>query len=570
MKRWTLSLCLGAVAIASALGLSRCSNDGTTNLEGASQHVAVTANAYASNAALEVLRENGSAVDAAIAAELVLTLVEPQSSGIGGGLFMLVSDPKGQMRVYDGREVAPAQFSPETFLDGTGKAKRRDAISTGGLSVGVPGAIAAMWIAHQRHGRRPWKSLFRPAITLADQGFVVTPLLARAIGELRQETLDGSMKAIYFHRDGKQVRAGETIKDAEYAKTLRLIAEQGPSGFYEGKVANAIVEAVRSSTNRGVMTFEDVSAYRAIEREPLCGRYRSYRICTTPAPSGGPTVLQILGILNRFNPDLLLTGSFSQVHYFTQASRLAYADRAMWLGDPDHISVPQAGLLDSGYLALRAKSITGDRDMGSVESGVPPARGALNKFAPQRSAVGHGTSHLSIIDRYGYVVSMTASIQASFGAQIRAAGFVLNNELTDFSLEPEIGGRMVANAPGPSKRPLSAMSPTIVFGKGGFFAAIGSPGGPDIISYNAQALIDLIDGGNSVATAVANPHFTNLNGSTILEMRPSTLLLVPQLLIAGHSVRVRPLESGLNGIRNDGGKYSAATDVRGEGAARGE
>ncbi len=538
----------------------------------AQRHVAVTANPHASEAARAMLRAGGSAVDASIAAQLVLTLVEPQSSGIGGGLFMLISDPERGMRVFDGREVAPAKASPEMFLDSSGKPRSIEDISTGGLSVGVPGAIAALWAAHQQYGRLPWPALFAPAIALAEHGYVVTPLLGLAIAELKLEDLDTAMRDVYFHPDGKPRRMGDMIRDVAFARTLRLISEQGPSGFYRGPVAEAIVAAVRTARrNPGLMSLEDLANYRSIEAEPLCGSYRLYRICTTPPPSGGLTVLQIMTILEGMAAQDLSARSWSQAHLFTQASRLAYADRARWLGDPEFVSVPIAGLLDKGYLASRGKTISPSRDMGQVEAGSPPTKGARADFAPQRTPVGHGTSHLAIVDDRGMVVSMTMSIQASFGAQLRAAGMVLNNELTDFSTEPEITGRPVANAPAPGKRPLSAMSPSIVLdANGGFFAAIGSPGGPDIIAYNARALSDLLDGNVTMAEAVSNPHVVNTNGTTALEKRLASLILAPGLWVRGHAVRFRELESGLTGIRRVGDRYEAAADIRGEGGARGD
>lgn len=539
----------------------------------ARRHIAVTANPHASEAARTILRAGGSAVDAAIAAQLVLTLVEPQSSGIGGGLFMLVSDSKRQLRVFDGREAAPGNASPKMFLDASGKARSFNDIATGGLAVGVPGAIAALWQAHQAHGRLPWKAVFQPAIELSEKGFRVTPILAHAISELQVDELNPAMQALYFRADGTHVRAGDRIRDPDLAKTLRLIAEKGPAGFYDGEVAQAIVAAVRSSRrNPGVMTLEDLASYRAVESPSLCRPYRAYRVCTAPLPSGGLTVLQILGILQTMPPAHLRPNSVFQAHLLSQASRLAFADRARWLGDPAAVQVPTEGLLDRAYLSVRAKDIESAKDMGTATAGKPSAPGAhLPDYAPQRTQVGHGTSHLAIVDERGMVVSMTMSIQASFGSQVRAAGIVLNNELTDFSTEPAVEGRSVANAPAPGKRPLSAMSPAIVFDeRGGFFAAIGSPGGPDIIAFNVRALSDLIDGRTSVAQAVSNPHVVNLNGPTYLEKRFSSLWIGPALMAKGHTVRFRELQSGLNGILKTGDRYEGASDIRGEGGARGD
>ena len=539
----------------------------------ARRHLAVTANPLASEAAREILRKGGSAVDAAIAAQLVLTLVEPQSSGSGGGLFMLVADKKGQARVFDGREVAPGAARPDMFLSPRGKPRSFEEISTGGLAVGVPGAVAAMWDSHIRYGKLPWRDLFAPAIKLAEQGFPITPLLSQAIEQLEPHYLPEATRTIYFYPDGKPKTTGHVIRDPAFAKTLRLLADKGRAGFYEGPVAEAIVTAVRSSsTNPGIMRLADLANYRSIEREALCRPYRSYRVCTTPPPSGGLTLLQMLALLEKVPPSQLEPRTPSQAHLITQASRLAYADRAKWLADPELVPVPDDGLMDDNYLASRSKTINEKRDAGRVDAGTPPVKAsALPKFAPHRTPVGHGTSHLAIVDDDGLVVSMTMSVQAAFGSQVRAAGFILNNELTDFSTEPKVEGRLVANAPAANKRPLSAMSPSIVFDpKGQLFAAIGSPGGPDIIGYNARALVDLIDGKSSVSDAVSNPHIVNLNGPTYLEKRLAAVPIAVGLMTRGHSVRFRSLESGLNGIVKVDSGYEGASDVRGEGAAVGD
>jgi len=537
----------------------------------AKRHMAVTANPLASEAAREILRQGGSAVDAAIAAQLVLTLVEPQSSGIGGGLFLIASDAKGNMRTYDGREAAPASVTPGMFLSKDGKPRTFDDAATGGLAVGVPGAIAALELAHRRYGKLPWAKLFDPAIRLAESGFEVSRLVAHAIEELDPATLGPDMRNFYFRPDGAPLPTGYRLRDPQFAITLRHIAANGSAGFYEGPIAEAIVAAVRKARrNPGGMQLADLRSYQAKESAPVCGPYRAFKVCTVDAPSGGVTVLQILGMLRWAPSEVLKPGTLSRVHYTTQASRLAYADRAQWLGDPAVVPVPTAGLLDAPYLVSRGQMINPSRDMGEAIAG-SPRNPAKVMYAPHRTPVYHGTSHLSVVDGEGNVASMTMSIQASFGAQIRVAGFVLNNELTDFSWEAERDGLPIANAPAPGKRPLSAMSPSIVFDKDGkFFAAIGSPGGRDIIAYNAQALSALIDGGVSISQAVSEAHFTNLNSETVLEASTSLIWLAPQLMLSGHRVRFRALDSGLNGIRKVAGGYQGASDVRGEGAAVGD
>ncbi len=537
----------------------------------AKRHMAVTANPLASEAARQILIQGGSAVDAAIAAQLVLTLVEPQSSGIGGGLFLIASDAQGNMRTYDGREAAPASATPNMFLSKDGTPRAFDAAATGGLAVGVPGAIAALELAHRRFGNLPWAKLFDPAIGLAESGFAVSPFVAHAIAELDPATLGPDMRNFYFRPDGAPLSAGYRLRDPQFAITLRHIAANGSAGFYEGPIAESIVAAVRKARrNPGGMQLADLRSYQARESTPICAPYRAFKICTVEPPSGGVTVLQILGMLRWAPPEALKPGTLSLVHYTTQASRLAYADRAQWLGDPAVVRVPTAGLLDSPYLVSRGQMIDPSRDMGNASAG-SPSNPAKVLYAPHRTPLYHGTSHLSVVDGEGNVASMTMSIQASFGAQIRVAGFVLNNELTDFSWEAERDGLPIANAPAPGKRPLSAMSPSIVFDPNGkFYAAIGSPGGRDIIAYNAQALSALIDGGASMSQVVSEAHFVNLNGETVLEAGTSLIWLAPQLMMKGHSVRLRGLESGLNGIRKVPQGYEGASDIRGEGLAVGD
>ena len=531
----------------------------------------VTAHPLASQAANTILEQGGSAVDAAIAAQLVLTLVEPHASGIGGGLFMLVAGPGGDIRAYDGREVAPKAVSPKMFFGLDGKPETSDRLATGGLAVGVPGAIAAMAMAHERYGKLPWWVLFKPAIQTAESGFPVSRLLSESVRELKAGNLERDMLGTYFRPDGSPLHIGEIIRDPAYARTLRIIAEGGGGAFYKGKIADEIVARVRSARNPGRMTVSDLADYRAIERKPICAPYREFKVCTTPTPSGGMTLLQILGMLRDQPSAQLKPGTVSQVHLFSQASKLAYADRAKWLGDPAFVRVPEEGLLDAGYLADRASKIDSRRDLKGAGAGVPPSKSAaLPRYTPQRSPAWPGTSHLSIMDADGQAVSMTMSVQASFGAQLRVAGFVLNNELTDFSAEPQIDGQPVANAAAAGKRPLSAMSPAILFdGKGKIVGAIGSPGGRDIIAYNAQAIIDLLDTG-SIAGAVSRPHFANFNGPTYLEKRSSLIRMIPRLIAMGNSVRLQKFESGLNGIWKTANGLEGASDVRGEGLAVGK
>lgn len=538
----------------------------------ARHHLISAANPYAAEAGRQMMREGGSAVDAAIAAQLVLTLVEPESSGIGGGDFMMVYDPKsGKVTSFDGRETAPASATPDMFLDASGKPRDHFAAVPGGLSTGVPGVIAMFDMAHKKYGRLPWARLFEPAIKLASNGFPVGRKLAATLRAFPQLAGMPDIKRYFYKPDGTPLAQGDTLKNPELARTLRLIAKGGPKAFYSGAIAQHIVDAVQHApVNPGGMTLADLSAYHAVERPAVCGTYRAYRLCSMgPPSSGGVAVLQILGMLERFPQSQLQPNTLSEVQLFTQASRLAFSDRAMYLGDPDVIHVPVAGLLDKGYLAQRSALIDPTKDMGMAVAGTPPQKHA--EFAPQRTQQLPGTSHLSIVDDRGEVVSMTMTVEFVFGSEVMANGFFLNNELTDFSFEPTRDGKPVANAPAPGKRPMSAMSPTIVFGPDGKFAiATGSPGGPAIIDFVAQSLIAMIDGGLGPQDAAALPHPLNLNSPTILEKGTTLEALAPQLAAMGHTVLTRDLESGLHIVERVRGGYIGGADPRRDGVALGD
>jgi gamma-glutamyltranspeptidase / glutathione hydrolase len=538
----------------------------------AKRHMIAAANPYAVKAGLEMLRHGGSAVDAAIATQMVLTLVEPESSGIGGGAFLLLFDPKTKkMTSFDGREFAPASATPEMFLDAGGKPRGHGDAIPGGLSVGVPGVLAMLEMAHKTYGKLPWSQLFQPAIALAEKGFAVPKKLAFTLQSPHLAQMP-DIRAHFFKPDGTPYAEGETIRNPELAATLRLIAAKGAKAFYSGRIAQAIVDKVQHApVNPGGMTLADLARYRAVERAPVCGAYRSYKLCSMgPPSSGGIAVLQILSLLERFPAKDLAPDSVSGVHLFTQASRLAFADRAEYLGDPAFVKVPVAGLLDHAYLAQRSALIDPAKDMGEAQAGTPPATPA--RYAPQRTSEHPGTSHMSIVDDRGEVVSMTTTVEAPFGSQMMAAGFVLDNQLTDFSFEPVRGGKPVANAPAAFKRPLSAMSPTIVLDKAGRFKlAVGSPGGPLIIDYVAQALIALLDAGRAPADAASLPHVANLNSPTLLEKGTALEALAPALTAMGHRIASPTVEkSGLNIVERIPGGYEGASDPRRDGVALGD
>jgi gamma-glutamyltranspeptidase/glutathione hydrolase len=539
----------------------------------AKHHMIAAANPHAAEAGLEMMRAGGSAVDAAIATQMVLGLVEPESSGIGGGAFMLVYDPKTKHTTsFDGREMAPASATPTMFLDASGQPRNKGDAIPGGLSVGIPGVVRMLWMAHAKYGKLPWAKLFEPAITLAQNGFPVGPKLARTIKGFGRGADMPDIRAHFYHADGTPLQEGELYKDTEYAATLKKIAKDGPDGFYKGEIAQAIVDAVHHAPkNQGGMTLTDLANYQPQEREPVCGDYREYHLCSMgPPSSGGIAVLQILGMLQRFSPDQLTPNTASGAHLFAEASRLAYADRAQYLGDPAFVDVPVKGLLDKSYIASRAALIDPAHDMGTALAGNPPEKHA--ELAPQVSPVLHGTSHMTIVDDTGEVVAMTTSVESVFGANVMVKGFMLNNTLTDFSFQPVRNGKPVANAPGPGKLPLSAMSPTIVFDKdGNFLVSVGSPGGPAIIDYVAQILIGILDAHMTPKDALAMPHELNMNGPTLLEKSPTSDALAAQLTAMGHNVQVPQVEgSGLHGIEKTPDGYIGAADPRRDGIALGD
>jgi gamma-glutamyltranspeptidase / glutathione hydrolase len=538
----------------------------------ATHHMIAAANPFASRAGLEMLRKGGSAVDAAIAAQMVLTLVEPESSGIGGGAFLMLYDPKhNRVTSFDGRETAPASATPGMFLDANGNPRPHMDAIPGGLSVGVPGVLAMLEMAHKRYGKLPWATLFQPAIQLAQRGFPVSRKMAAELREFPEMAKMPDVRRYLYHTDGTPLREGEILKNPELALTLRTIARGGARAFYIGPIAQAIVDKVQHApVNRGGMSLADLAKYKPVERAPVCGAYRAYRVCSMgPPSSGGVAVLQILGMLERFPSSQLQPDTLSEVHLVTQAERLAFADRAQYLGDPDAIHVPVAGLLDRNYLAQRAALIDPKKDMGRAQAGTPP--GTQPQFGPQRTPQLPGTSHLSVVDDSGEVVAMTTTVEFVFGSEMMAKGFFLNNELTDFSFEPVVNGKPVANAPAPGKRPMSAMSPTIVFGPDGKFKlAAGSPGGPMIITYVAESLVGMLDGNLSAQAATAEPHFANPNGPTILEKNSSIDALAPQLTAMSHAVIERDLESGSHIIERVPGGYIGGADPRRDGIALGD
>jgi gamma-glutamyltranspeptidase/glutathione hydrolase len=531
------------------------------------------ANPFAAQAGLDMLRAGGSAVDAAIATQMVLGLVEPESSGLGGGSFLVIYGPaKNRVTTFDGRETAPQSATPTMFLDASGQVRPKGQVIPGGLSVGVPGVVSMLEMAHKKYGRLPWAKLFAPAIKLARNGFPVGPKLANTIATDTAAAQMPDIKRTFFHADGTPYHQGEIFKSPAYAATLEAIAKHGARAFYTGPIAASIVAAItHAPMNQGGMTLADLAHYHAIERPPVCGTYRGDRVCSMgPPSSGGIAVLQILAMLERFPASDLQPNTLSFAQLFTQANRLAFADRNEYIGDPAFVRVPTLGLLDADYLKSRAALIDPAHDMGTAKAGTPPDLGPVD-HAPQKTPQRHGTSHLSVVDDRGEVVSMTTTVESGFGAQIMASGFLLNNELTDFSLTPVEDGKPVANAPEPGKRPMSAMAPTIVFGADGkFLIAAGSPGGPVIIPDVAGALIALIDGGLTPQQTAALPHIFNMNSATYIEKGTSLEAVAPQLTQMGHTIRIVPIYSGLHIIEKTKDGYIGGADPRRDGVALGD
>ncbi|MEM9144656.1 MAG: gamma-glutamyltransferase [Pseudomonadota bacterium] len=528
----------------------------------------VAANPQASRAGLAMLEAGGSAADATVAALLVLNVVEPQSSGIGGGAFALVHEGD-RLTTWDARETAPLTATPELFLEDGAPLPWRQASATG-RAVGVPGLVRLMETLHASHGRLSWAELFGPAIRLARDGFAVSPRLSALTDRYAGRLGQTEAGAVYLS-DGQPLEEGSVLRQLALADTLEAIAEGGADAFYTGPIAAAIVPAAGRKPHAGALALEDLAAYRVVEREPVCLTYRSdWRVCGMGPPSSGATTVgQILGLMEQAST--FLHGDDTRTwHLFAEASRLAYADRAAYLADPDQIQVPVRGLLDPGYLRARAALIDADNAAeDKATAGNPPYR--EGRYAPAEAKTSPGTTHLSVIDGDGLAISLTASIETAFGSGRMAAGFLLNNQLTDFSFRPRTeDGRPIANAPGPGKRPRSSMAPTIVYriGETAPHILIGSPGGSRIPEYVAGALVGMLDMGLDPAEAAALFHVSQRNrGSLVLETGAPDAL-AEALKALGHTVERAEMTSGLHIIRR-GEALEGGADPRREGLALG-
>jgi gamma-glutamyltranspeptidase/glutathione hydrolase len=552
------------------------------------RHAVAAANPLATEAGARILREGGSAVDAAIAVQMVLTLVEPQSSGIGGGAFLLHFDGR-RVQAFDGRETAPASASESLFLDAQGQPLPFNTAVTSGRSVGVPGTLLMLALAHRQHGRLPWARLFQPAIELAEQGFPVSArlhALLTADAALRE---DAAARALFYRADGSAHPVGHLLRNPELAQVLRNVATIGPIALHEGPVAQAIVAAVQRPPLPGSLNAEDLKRYQPREREALCHDHqaggRALRICGFPPPSsGGLAVGQILGLLARSPQGTapLQAGqpAANWLHAYTEASRLAFADRARYVADPDFVTAPGGrwnSLLEPRYLDERVR-LMGPRRAEQLPAGEPA--GQRVSYAPMPAQPEYGTSHISIVDAQGRAVAMTTTIEAGFGARrmvttdpSRPGGFLLNNQLTDFSFTPrDAGGLPVANRVEPGKRPRSSMAPTLVFDRssGELLMSTGSPGGALIIHYTAKALHGVLQWGLHPQAALDLPNFGSLGGPLLLEQNRFPAATVQTLRGLGHTVQEIEMTSGAQALVRQGTHWLGGADPRREGIVSGD
>lgn len=571
-ERWVPLLCLFglfglAPAQADRAAPEAATGFGEVSQARSAQAMVVTANPHASEAAAEVLREGGHAIDAAIAAALVLNVVEPQSAGIGGGVFLLQLDAeRGALVAWDGRETAPAAADAALFQRDGRPMPFFEAV-VGGLAVGPPGLLRTLEAAHRESGRLPWARLVAPAIALAEQGFAVSPRLHALLDGDRFLRDDPAARALFYLPDGRAVPVGHVLRNPALAAVLRRVAQDGAEVLHRGDIARDIVAAVRRAPSPGVLSEADLADWRPQRREALCGAYREVRVCGMPPPSaGGGTVLAILGLLERFELSALDADSAFVTHLFAEAGRLAFADRDAWYGDPQSMTVSVSALLEPAYLRQRAALIGLSASMGQAPAGRPGRHEAPSQQASERPA----TTHVSIVDAAGNAVALTASIENAFGSRRMVHGFLLNNQLTDFAFRPEVDGVPHPNRVVPGRRPLSSMAPTMVFdAEGRLLAVLGSPGGSRIINYVAATLVGLLDFGLAPEVLLSRPHAGSRNGPTEVEDSPAGRALGERLRAFGHEVVARPMTSGTALIVRDAEGWLGAADPRREGLALG-
>jgi gamma-glutamyltranspeptidase / glutathione hydrolase len=560
----------GRVAPETATGLQ------SSTLTTARSTMVSAANPLAAKAGRDMLRAGGSAIDAAIATQLVLGLVEPQSSGLGGGAFIVHYDAKTKaLKTYDGRETAPQAAKASRFLKPGGKPMGFKTAVNSGLSIGVPGTVRLLAHVHERHGKLPWSDLFQPAIQLATDGFKVSQRLHFLLRWVGREKFTGNARALFFDADGNPRAIGSKLVNEGYANTLRAIAESGDNTFYKGDIAKEILKAATSArTANSDMTADDLASYAVVERPAICAPYRSYKVCGMGPPSSGViAVLQILRLIEPLPIGTKPKDAMNQqaLHVIAEAQKLAYADRNRYIADPDHVSIPTAGLLDADYLTTRQKLISRTKAMPPPPAGQPKGLDQ-GLFGDDVSLERSGTSHISIIDGDGNTVSMTTTIEGAFGSGHWAAGFLLNNELTDFSFRPtDAKGRPVANRVEGGKRPRSTMAPVIVFDeKDNVFAVVGSPGGSRIILYVTKAVVALIDWKLDALKAAALPNFGSRGQTFEVESGFDAVITGLKMKSLGHRIAPDLMNSGLHVIVNRGNHLEGAADPRREGVALGD
>ncbi len=562
VKRPRLILATVAVIGLVSIPFAVAAKDGATRPAGP---VVVAAEPEAARAGMNVLKRGGSAVDAAVAVQAALSLLEPQSSGIGGGAFLLHYDAgSGKVTAYNGREKAPASADGRLLTDDDGKPLSFATAVASGRATGIPGAMFMLEKAHRDHGRLPWKTLFSDSIEMAEKGFHVPPRLGRALhaGPFPQKNTP-DLRSYFGNGKGGFVRTGDILKNPAYARTLRDIAAKGMVVFREGPLAQAIVDKVGEGPLPSGMTLSDLQSYQPMVGDAVCGPYRVHIVCVPPLPSGGPSVLQGLRILEHFPIDEWGRDDARSWAVLIEALRLVYADRDQYVGDPAFVDVPVAGMLDADYIASRAATVTPGTASAPPKPGKPP--GAPDRLQDKSHEPG-GTTHFVVIDASGDAVSMTTTVESLFGTGRMVGGFFLNNQLTDFSFSPVTAdGLKAANAVEPGKRPRSAMSPIMVFDQtGGLRALVGSPGGPAIISYNLKALVGVLDWHLSMQDAIDLPNVVARGDSIRVEARRMDAAIRSSLTAMGYALtEVQGEESGLNGLlREADGSFDGGVDSR--------
>ena len=527
-----------------------------------------TAHPLATEAGHAVLASGGTAADAAVVVQTMLGLVEPQSSGLGGGAFFVYFDAEtSDITTYDARETAPKAATDTYWLNADGTAMDFATAVIGGRSAGVLGTPMLLETFHRDHGSLDWAELMQPAIQTATEGFEVSPRLAKAVADAKG--LDTFITtADYFLPGGKPIAEGSTLKNPAYAQTLELFAKEGAAPFYTGEIARDIVAALTTNINPTLLTAEDLASYKVVKREPICADYRGYDVCGMGPPSSGALAVgQMLGMLSNFDLAAMEDGAAFR-HLFAEASRLDFADRGLYVADSDFVDIPD-GLLDAAYLTERAKLIDPAKSMGVANAGTPPGLSDDN-LTPDGERPRKGTSHFVIVDKAGNMLSATTTIESGFGNRVMTRGFLLNNELTDFAFTPEANDAPVANRVEPGKRPRSSMSPTIVLRNGKPVLLTGSPGGAAIIDYTALSLIAILDWGMDPQEAIDLRHVTNLNGRTSVEEGEGAEELAAELTALGHEVAIANLNSGLHIIQITDEGLIGAADKRREGTVMGD